>query len=141
MALIPVLIVSLMTGGVGGLLTSSYEIENQARLVVIGIAVYRDITATKPCESIDWGALRPGESKTVIVYVKNTGDDPITGSFITKNWDPLEAGSFISLAWDFGEEPLLPGRIRTTAFTLTVSADIHDITNFHFTIVVTGTQT
>lgn len=140
MALIPALLVTLMVGGVGGLLTATFEIENQARMVTIGIEAYWDVTATKLCESIDWGSLRPGEAKTVTIYVKNTGDDPITGSFTLMNWDPPEAADFISLEWDFGNVPLRPQRIRTTHFTLTVSPSIQNITNFYFVIQVTGTQ-
>ena len=140
MVLIPTLLLTLMVSGVGGLLTATFQIENQARMVTIGIAVYWDVTATRLCESIDWGSLRPGESRTVTVYVKNTGDDPIAGSFTLMNWDPPEVANFLSLEWDFGGEPLLPGRIRTTHFTLTVSPDIQSIKNFYFIIEVKGTQ-
>lgn len=140
MVLIPTLLLTLMSGGVGALLTATFQIENQAKLVTVGIAVYWDLTATKICEKIDWGTLSPGESKTITVYVKNIGDNPITGSFTLKDWDPLAAANFITLEWDFGSAPLLPGRIRRTRFTLTVSANIQNITNFYFIIVVTGTQ-
>lgn len=90
--------------------------------------------------SRNWGTLEPGENKTIVVYVKNTGGDSITGSFVVQDWDPLLASAYISLEWDFGDTRLLPGRVRRTQFTLRVSKDIHDITNFYFTIIVTGTQ-
>jgi len=141
MALIPAILLTLMSGGVGGLLTASFQIENQAKLVTIGIEAYWDLTATRICDSIDWGVLRPGESKTVTVYIKNTGDDPIAGSFTVTNWEPLAAANYITLSWNFGSAPLLPTRMRKTNFTLTVSPSIQGITNFYFTIIVTGTQT
>ena len=109
-------------------------------MVTIGVGAYWDITATKVCDIIDWGALSPGESKTVTVYLKNTGKAPVTGSYALTGWTPPEAADYLSLEWDFGEQPLSPSRIRETHFTLTVSPDIHDITDFHFTIIVTGTQ-
>ena len=140
MALIPTILLGLMTSGVAGLLTVTFQIENQARMVAIDVGVYWDITATRVCDSIDWSTLEPGENKTIVVYVKNTGGDSITGSFGVQDWDPPLAADFISLEWNFGENPLLPGRVRRTEFTLRVSPDIHDITNFYFTIVVTGTQ-
>jgi len=121
-------------------LSATLEIENEARIVTIGVGAYWDITATKICDTIDWGALSPGESKTITVYLKNTGKAPITGSFNLTGWDPPEAANYLSLQWDFGEHPLSPSRIRKVSFTLTVSPDIHDITDFRFTIVVTGTQ-
>lgn len=140
MILIPILILSLMSFGVVGLLTVTFQIENFATMVAIDIGVYWDVTTTKVCDSINWETLEPGENKTITVYVKNTGGDSITGSFTVQDFDPLLASAYISLEWNFGNEPLLPGRVRRTKFTLRVSKDIHDIENFYFKIVVTGTQ-
>jgi len=121
-------------------LSATLEIENEARMITIGVGAYWDITTTKVCDIIDWGSLSPGQSKTITVYLKNTGKAPITGSFNLRGWNPPEAANYLSLEWDFGGGPLLPSRIRKISFTLTVSPDIHDITDFRFTIVVTGTQ-
>jgi len=121
-------------------LSATFRIENHARMVTIGVAAYWDLTATKLCESIDWGPLSPGETKTVTIYVKNTGHSPITGSFTLMNWNPPEAADFLPLEWDFGDQPLLPRRIRPTHFMLRVSPDIRNITNFFFIIQVIGTQ-
>jgi len=140
MALIPALLTTLMTGGVSGIMTATWQIENQARMVVIGCECYWDVTATMKVDVIDWGTLYPGQSKSVTIYIKNTGSDSFTGSFNTSNWEPPAAANFISLKWDFGDRPLLPGRIRETHFTLTVSSSIHDITAFAFWITVTATQ-
>ena len=129
-----------MTSGVAGLLTVTFQIENQARMVTIDVGVYWDITVTRVCDSIDWGTLEPGENKTIVVYVKNTGGDSITGSFAVQDWDPPEAANFVSLGWNFGENPLSPGRVRRTKLTLRVSPAIENITSFYFTIIVTGTQ-
>jgi len=109
-------------------------------MVTIGVATYWDLTATRLCKSIDWGSLSPGETRTVVVYVKNTGHGPITGSFTLMSWDPPEAEDFLPLEWNFGDQPLLPGRIRPTHFTLKVSPNIRNITSFFFIIQVIGTQ-
>lgn len=142
MFLIPFAILSSFTipSSVGGLLSVSRDIENMAAMVTVDLEVYWDITATMRCERIDWGTLNPGEEKTITVFVKNTGGDAITGSFEVSGWDPPETGAYITLTWDFAATPLQPGRIRETHFTLTVSPDITGITNFYFTITVTGTQ-
>lgn len=140
MLLIPVLILSLMSFGVAGLLTVTFQIENFATMTTLGVEVYWDLTATRICNSIDWGELKPGENKTITLYVKNTGGNDITGSMTTTDWEPLEAAKFITLEWDFGVNPLKPDRIRTTRFTLRVSPAIENITHFYFNILVTGTE-
>ena len=137
---IPLLLLALTTGSVGGLLVSTQQIANMAAMATVDIGVFWDVTATQKVVSIDWGTLMPGENKTITVWVKNTGGSPITGSFNTSDWVPPEAADYISLKWDFGTEPLQPGRVRETNFILMVAKDIHDITNFYFLITVTGTQ-
>lgn len=116
------------------------EIPSRADMATVDIDVFWDVTGTEKIESIDWGSLWPGENKTVTVYVKNTGGGPITGSFNTSQWVPPLASNYISLTWDFGDQPLNPGRIRETHFTLTVAKDIHDVETFYFIITVTGIQ-
>ena len=140
MVLIPLAILSMMGSSVMGLLTYSKDIENQAEVVAIGLDVYWDITAVNAVNNINWGELRPGENKTITIYVKNTGGYKITGSFDTMNWEPPFAADYISLSWDFGTWPLLPDRIRTTDLTIHVDSAIENVTNFYFTLVVTGTQ-
>ena len=140
MALIPAVITSILVSAVAGLATVTYQIENFAKMTTIDIEVYWDITALKPCTSIDWGTLKPAENKTITLYVKNTGNNDITGSMAVTDWEPLEAADFITLGWDFGVNPLKPNRTRTTHFTLRVSPAIENITHFYFNIVVTGTE-
>ena len=140
MLLIPLAILSVVGSSVTGLLTVSREIENRADVVSINIDVYWDITATQVVESIDWGELKPGGNKTITFYVKNTGGYTITGSFNTTSWEPPFAADFISLSWDFGDWPLLPDRVRTTHLTIHVDPTIENVTNFYFTLIVTGTQ-
>jgi len=140
MVLIPVVLASLMAGGVEGVLTATWQIENQARMVTIGVEAYWDITATMICDKIDWGSLKPGESKTITVYIKNTGGDSITGTLSTSSFDPPAAANYLTLTWDFGSTPLLASRVRETHFTLKVSPSITGITTFAFLIIVTATQ-
>ena len=140
MVAIPLVILALATGSVGGLLMGTQQIANRAEMVTIDIGVFWDVTCTQKCDFIDWGSLNPGENKTITVWVKNTGGGPITGSFNTSQWVPPLAGDYISLAWDFGDRPLEPGRVRETHLTIMVARDIHDVEEFYFLITVTGTQ-
>lgn len=138
--LIVAVAVVVEAAGVGALMTAITQIENQARMATIGIEVYWDVTGSQVCDYIDWGELTPGGNKTITVYVKNPGSLAITGSFNTSSWDPVETDTYITLSWDFGSLPLLPGRVRTTKLTLDVSPTIHDIESFYFVITVIGTE-
>lgn len=111
------------------------------------IEVYWDITAQNPVTEIAWGEIDiSGEdnSTDVTVYVANEGPDEFYGSITTETWNPSHSDQYITLSWDFGDSPLKSGRIRKTRFTLRVDHDIVNssphITNFNFTIVVTGTS-
>jgi hypothetical protein len=140
MALILLTLLGFTVAAVGGVLVATQTIVNAAQMATVDIGVYWDVTCTQKVDMIDWGTLIPGQNKTVTVYVKNTGGAPVTGSFNTSDWVPPLAADYISLTWNFGDQPLDPGRARKTDFTLTVSRNIHDVTTFYFTITVTGTQ-
>lgn len=126
---------------VAGVLMSTHQIANVAHLASVNINVYWDITCTQEVTFIDWGILSPGSDKNLLVYVKNTGESPILGSMNTSDWSPIEAENYISLSWDFGDKPLMQGRVRPTTFTISVSWNITGITTFYFTIIVIGEAT
>jgi hypothetical protein len=144
--LIPVTILGALALSVAGLvnlslMTGTYEITSSASVQTPPeIGVYWDITTLDDVTEIAWGDLEPGETKSVTVYVKNTGETVFTGSLSTDSWNPPEASDFITLDWDFGSNPLKVGRIRTTQLTLRVDSGITGITVFNFTIIITGTE-
>jgi len=145
---IPALILAVLSLSTGGMLytTKMFEegqlkltIPSEARMLAIGVGVYWDITCTGPVIKIDWGSLSPGEIKSVIVYIKNTGNGPMTCSIASDNWNPSGANQYFDLYWDFGMSTLDAGRIRKTMISLHVHSDISGITNFSFNIIITGT--
>ncbi|MEM3480033.1 MAG: hypothetical protein QW702_00470 [Candidatus Bathyarchaeia archaeon] len=73
--------------------------------------------------------------------MKNTGNVPITLSLSTENWNPSNAGSYMTLTWDYTSETKIQSNsaLKVT-LTLTVSSSIQGITNFSFNIVITGTE-
>lgn len=140
MAAIPLVILAVMAGSVGALLTSTQIINNRAAMATVEIGVFRDITCTQICYFLDWGILRPGENKTVLLYIKNIGGAPISGSIETSEWAPPETANFLNLTWNFGERILDPGRVRPTNFTLSVAKNIWGIEQIAFLITVIGTE-
>lgn len=147
--LIPVGVLGVLSLVITGIITMTqmtgvYTIGSSADLQTPPeIGVYWDITTLDTVTHINWGVLNVSTvevSKTVTVYVKNKGNIDFTGSLSTDNWNPSGANDFITLDWDFGSNPLKVGRVRTTQFTLRVSPEITGITDFNFTIIITGTE-
>lgn len=124
-----------------GLLSSSVRVNSSGVIASVNLAVYWDSACTNPVTSIDWGTISPGGSKSVQIYVKNTGNVPITLSLSTENWNPSNAGSYMTLTWDYtsGTKIQSNSALKVT-LTLTVSSSIQGVTNFSFNVVITGTE-
>ena len=74
------------------------------------------------------------------VYVKNTGNVPMTLEPSTDEWSPLAAEMYIDLQWDYSGGQIQPDDVVQVTLTLTVSAIIDAVTDFSFDIVITGTE-
>jgi hypothetical protein len=105
-----------------------------------GIEIYSDKKGTNRINSIDWGTLNPGTTKTITIFVQNTGKDPITLSYYASNWNPTEIEKYLILNWDYNEQIIeFKEKIQIT-FSLTVSENIQTNTNFNFDIDIVKTQ-
>ena len=102
----------------------------------VTIGVYQEVECVNEVSSIDWGEIDAGSSKNVTVYVKNLGNRPVTLSLDTQNWSPPEAQNYMSVDWDYDGSPLNPDAVLQVQIVLTVSANITDITDFSFEIIV-----
>jgi len=136
--------VSLILASAGytlGLLSSSVRISSSGVIASVNLAVYWDNACTNPVTAIDWGTIRPGESMPLEIFIKNTGNVPITLSLSTEGWDPSNAGSYITLTWDYiSGTKVQPGSVLKVTLKLTVSSSVQGITSFSFNIVITGTE-
>ena len=108
------------------------------------ISVYDDGSAKLSSGSLDWGTLQ-GSSITKEVHVQNMGTHAINSLSITaSDWTPPDAANDLSLAWEYAsgssQLPLQPGGEMLVDLTLTVSpnANLQELTNFGFTVVVTA---
>lgn len=103
-----------------------------------GLGVYSDSWCTTEKTSIAWGTLEPGETKTVTLYIKNEGNVATTLSLETSNWSPSTAANFISLDWNYNEQPISPNNSVGITLTLSVDNEITGITSFDFEITIIG---
>jgi len=123
-----------------GLLSTVYPIGSSGVVSSANINVYWESGCINNVTSINWGTLSPGQSKNVVVYVKNTGSIALTLALTTDGWSPAGAAPYLALTWNYGGGQIQPNQVLVVTLTLTVSESIEGIADFSFTIYVTGTQ-
>ena len=119
---------------------TSRTLSSTGTIETIGVGVYTDFQCNTPLSSIPWGTLEPGESQSVICYIKNEGTSPSTLSMYTSNWSPSSAENYLTLSWNYNGQSINLGDSVQVTFTLTVDASIEGITNFSFDITIVGSN-
>jgi len=123
-----------------GLLTTVFPIGNTGVIASAGLGVYSESQCVNNVSSINWGTLSPGQSKSVTVYVKNTGNVKLTLGMTTENWSPQGASAYLVCGWNYTGQQIQPSQVVAVAFTLTVSSSIQGISSFSFDVRITGTE-
>lgn len=106
----------------------------------VGIETYWDSKCTKRGSSIDWGSLEPGAAKTVTLFIKNKGKNPVTLSYHVSNWQPSELANYLTLNWDYAGQSIAFKEVVPVTFTLHVSENAEPIETFSFDIDIIDTQ-
>jgi len=104
----------------------------------IEIDVYGDAACTQVLSSVGWGEIEAGSSKIRVIYVKNNGDDGVSLSLLTENWDPTGASNYLQLSWDYDGGIIVAGEVRQITLVLRVSSAAGGIDGFSFDIVIIG---
>jgi hypothetical protein len=136
-ALLVVISLTLLTSNIiSGQLFLSARIGNQGKVKVIDVGVYWDQNCTNAVTIINWGTLAPGSTKNITVFIRNEGNEVITLSLATENWEPQNASRFITLNWDYDGEALNSYEIIQVTLSLSVAIATEGIENFSFDIVI-----
>ena len=88
--------------------------------------------------AVEWGSIEAGSSVNKKAYIKNSGDQSVTLSLTTENWNPAGAADYITLSWNYDGSALGPGAVVEVTLTLTVDSAITGIEDFNFDIVIIG---
>lgn len=112
------------------------RIPSTGTIKAVGCEVYWDAALTENVTSIDWGMLEPGREYNESVYIKNTSNVQANLTLGTENWNPSVASDYITLYWDYSNQTLDVNEAVFVTFTLAISPDISEITNFSFDIVI-----
>lgn len=125
---------------ISGVSVSSQSINSGGSITSINVEIFNNYECTEPCTNINWGIITPGESTHKTIYIKNTGNKPITLFMRAENWIPINAEAYLSLTWDKENFNLNPDEIVTTTITLEIAQDINSIDDFNFDIIITGIE-
>jgi hypothetical protein len=121
-------------------ISSSRNIQNYGTVKSLNVGVYWDSGYTNTTSTVYWGALPPGTSASVTLYVRNEGNVPVKLSLTTQNWNPLTAANYMALAWNRQGQAVNAGSSVQATLTLSVFSNVTGITNFSFDIIITGAE-
>ena len=132
-------IVALISGlAVSGLVTVTRTLSSSGTVNTVNVEVFWDVDCTQIITDIDWGALDPGENTSKTIYVKNTGSTAMMLNMTYSGWNPVEAGTYLSLTWDREGAIVAVDEVVSAMLTLHVSDTIAGITNYSFDITIAG---
>jgi hypothetical protein len=130
----------VMLTSVLALLQSNRSFSNNGTITTVNVGAYQDSSCTQVLSTIDWGNVVPGSSSSRTIYVKNTGNAPISLNMTVNTWNPSNAGNYMNLTWNQESALLNVGNSVATLLVLSVSASVTGITSFSFNATITGTQ-
>ena len=122
----------------------SRELWSKSRSIQYGtvcnspLGVYWNDRFTSRVERVEWGSLQRGESRNATIYIRNGGNENITGlAQVTSNWNPVLAEGYINLTWDYVGYTLEPSHVESVTLTLTVNENTPvGVGAFSFDIVI-----
>jgi hypothetical protein len=129
----------LLTLTTAGLLSVNQTVPSSGTVTAVNVGVYSNSACTQNLTSLSLGTISPGTSVNRTIYVKNTGNSPITLSMTKTNWNPPSANGPLTLTWDREGTTLNPAQVSTATLTLTVSSSVSGITTFSVDIIISGT--
>jgi hypothetical protein len=123
-----------------GLLSASQTVPMNGTINAVNVGVYSDSDCTLNCTSLNVGSLNPGDTATQTVYIKNTGNTPVTLSMAASSWNPTNATSSLTLSWNRQSYVLGTGQSVQATLTLAVASDTGSLTTFSCDVTITGAQ-
>lgn len=130
----------MMLTSVLALLQSNRSFSNTGSITTVNVGAYQDSGCTQVLSTIDWGSVVPSSSSSRAIYVKNTGNAPISLNMTVNAWNPSNAANYMTLTWNQESTVLNVGNSVATLMVLSVSASVTGITSFSFNATITGTQ-
>lgn len=122
-----------------GQLVFRSSFSSRGTMKAFGVGVYWDNNCSVPVSSIDWGLVDPGLASNLTFYIRNEGNYAVTLFLGAENWNPENASDHFALKWDYVGQIIVPDETVRVTLSLLASADIEDITDFSFDVIISGT--
>ncbi len=139
---ITAIVVMLFSATALGILTVTQTLSSSGSITVSStpnIGVYSDSQCTQALTSIDWGAIAPGSSASKTVYIKNTGNVPLTLTMTANSWNPAAAPNYLKLTWNKQSSALAVSQSTPAVLTMSVNSGVTGLTSFSLSIAIVGT--
>src|SRR5665647_347038 len=85
------------------------------------LTIFADAACTKQISTVQWGTLQPSGSATVALFIKNSGNMPLTLKLTENNWSPATAQNYLTLSWNQENTKIQPGASQTVTITINVN--------------------
>jgi hypothetical protein len=85
------------------------------------LTIFADAACTKQISTVQWGTLQPSGSATVALFIKNSGNMPLTLTLTENNWSPATAQNYLTLSWNQENTKIQPGASQTVTITINVN--------------------
>src|SRR5664279_1722739 len=59
------------------------------------LTIFADAACTKQISTVQWGTLQPSGSATMALFIKNSGNMPLTLTLTENNWSPATAQNYL----------------------------------------------
>jgi len=115
-------------------------IQNQGKVIAVGVGVYADSECTVPLTFIDWGTVYPNSKKTYNAWILNEGNANITLEMYVQNFAPQEIEAYFNVTWSYNGSVIEPKQIVPVYFVLQVGNYDLNYTSFSFDIVVVAVE-
>jgi hypothetical protein len=119
---------------------TSGTLSNYGTVNSVGVRIYWDAGLTSKVTAIDWGTIDPGSQKSFTIYIYNEGNNGVTLTETTSNWNPTFASNFMSLSWDYNNKKIDAGAYVGVTLTLKADAATKGISNFSFDITILASE-
>lgn len=136
-----ILLSSFILAQVMSAIQTSNTISNVGTLKLnADIGVYWDAGFANRTTAINWGTLDPGTTKSFSVYIRNEGNSALTLGISASNWYPSSASNYMTLTWNYNDQPIGFGEYVQITLTLAVRSSITGILDFHFDLTIVGNE-
>jgi len=99
------------------------------------IRVYWDVACTKPVQSIEWGNMTLGGTKSFAVYTRNEDNQTCFLNVKTTDWQPTSTTNYLNFSWSCDINKFAAGKVARGTLKLQVSSRTTGVSTFSFNIV------